>query len=351
MRRIPELDALRGVAILMVLVYHTEYAVTSGPRPTRLLWLGVDLFFALSGFLITEILLRKPTARGSLLHFYARRALRIWPAYYLLVLFVWLFGTPLFGAPLRGTTLVHYLTFTQNVPFAPTDLAFHPALRSTWSLAVEEQFYLLWPPLTLWLGRKAMATLLASLTLLAVVARAQGGWFEQLVTRGDALALGSLLAVVLTGRATGATVRKGTIVTLAGTGILALAGSLGLHFVRRLASLRTLTAGVSAMVVFSLDVFCFNLASVCLIGLCYCRTGKGWLAPLRWRPLVFLGQISYGIFLYHRPIFRIVERAVGPMGYASLWVIPLLYVPSIVAAAVSWHVLEQPFLRLKCRFH
>jgi peptidoglycan/LPS O-acetylase OafA/YrhL len=104
------------------------------------------------------------------------------------------------------------------------------------------------------------------------------------------------------------------------------------------------------MDVFSADVFCFNVASVCLIGVCYCRTGHGWLAPLRWRPLGYLGQISYGVYLYHRPIFRIVERAIGPDGYASLWVIPLLYGMSLLAAVVSWNMIERPFLRLKDRF-
>jgi peptidoglycan/LPS O-acetylase OafA/YrhL len=175
MRRIPELDALRGIAILLVLVHHTEFAVLYAPELTRLMWLGVDLFFVLSGFLITEILLRKPKDRGFILNFYARRALRIWPPYYLLVLFVWLFGTPLFGSSLQGRALVHYLTFTQNVSFAPMELAFHPALQSTWSLAVEEQFYLLWPPLTLGFRRRALAVTLTGIILLAVVVRAEGG--------------------------------------------------------------------------------------------------------------------------------------------------------------------------------
>jgi len=349
MRRIPELDALRGIAILMVLVYHTEFAVVFVPMPTRFLWLGVDLFFVLSGFLITEILLRQPKDHGFILNFYARRALRIWPAYYLLVLFVWLFGAELFGSSLQGKSLVHYLTFTQNVPFAPRELAFHPALSSTWSLAVEEQFYLLWPPLVLWLRRRTLVIPLVVVILLAVVARADGGWRLQLVTRGDALALGSLLAVVLSD-STQAAMRRPRIVTaVVGTGVLAFAGSLLFHRARRLASIRTLTAGVSDMDVFSVDVLCFNLASVCLIGLCYCRTGHRWLAPLRWRPLGYLGQISYGVYLFHRPIFRIVERAVGPDGYASLWVIPLLYGTSLLAAVISWNVIEQPFLRLKDR--
>jgi peptidoglycan/LPS O-acetylase OafA/YrhL len=350
MRRVAELDALRGVAILMVLVYHTEFALGFAPTTTNRMALGVDLFFVLSGFLITEILLRRTQSGGFLLRFYARRALRIWPAYYLLVLFVWLFGAPLFGAPLCGRTLVHYLTFTQNVPFAPSQLAFHPALRSTWSLAVEEQFYLLWPPLTVWLRRRALAIPLAGIMLLAVISRAEGRQLNQLVTRGDALALGALVAVACARSAQGAPGRPGMVGALAGTEVTVLAGTLGFHLARRLTFVRSLTSGIPAMTIYSVDVFCFNLAAACLIGLCYCRTGHPWLAPLRWRPLGYLGQISYGLFLYHRPIYRIVERSVGPEGYASLEVIPFLYATSFLAAVVSWHLLEQPILRFKDRF-
>ena len=246
MRRIPELDGLRGIAILMVLVHHTEFALVHAPWLAHRLWLGVDLFFVLSGFLITEILLRRPTGRGFVRNFYVRRALRIWPAYYLLLLVVWLFGAPLFGEALRWGPLFYHLSFTQCVPFAPGYLAYHPALRSTWSLAVEEQFYLVWPPLTLWLRRQALAVLLAAIVLVAIIARAEGGWLHQLVTRGDALALGSLLALYLTGTAPGAARRLRTVAALAGTGGLAVAGALAFHLVRRLALVRTLTAGASA---------------------------------------------------------------------------------------------------------
>jgi peptidoglycan/LPS O-acetylase OafA/YrhL len=171
-----------------------------------------------------------------------------------------------------------------------------------------------------------------------------------LVTRADALALGALVAVAVADSPQGAPVRPPRVAALAGVGVIVFAGALCFHLARRLALVRTLTAGVPAMTIYSVDVFGFNLAAACLIGLCYCRAGHPWLAPLRWRPLGYLGQISYGLFLYHRPIYRIVERSVGPEGYASLEVIPFLYATSLLAAVVSWHFLEQPILRLKDRF-
>jgi peptidoglycan/LPS O-acetylase OafA/YrhL len=102
--------------------------------------------------------------------------------------------------------------------------------------------------------------------------------------------------------------------------------------------------------IFALDLFFFNATAACVIGLCQCWTGHRLLAPLRWRPLGFLGLISYGMYVYHRPIFLVFARALGPEAYASFWSPPLYYAASLAVAIASWNLIEQPILRLKEHF-
>ena len=144
MRRIPELDALRALAALVVLLFHLN--------PPRFFfgWTGVDLFFVLSGYLITTIILDHQGQRGFLRNFYARRGLRIWPIYYI-ALFAVVATAPLVPRdrrpPLNG--LGYYVTYLQNITLyqlrPPPE--FHIAFDHTWTLALEEQFYLIWPAL------------------------------------------------------------------------------------------------------------------------------------------------------------------------------------------------------------
>jgi peptidoglycan/LPS O-acetylase OafA/YrhL len=268
-------------------------------------------------------------------NFYARRALRIWPIYYLVVLVTFLFGSTLFRARLPWRDFVHYLTFTQNVPFAKFQLAWHPALRSFWTLMVEEQFYLFWPPLVYFLRSRWLVAVLVALVGLGLDARYERLWYNQLVTHIDAMALGALMAVVLPwasnrGRITSTVMWLGLM-----TGIAPFA-------VRLVAD--------GGRLVFALDLLFFNATAACVIGLCQLQTGHRLLAPLRWRPLAFLGVISYGVYVFHRPIFLIFARALGPEAYASFWWPALYYAASIAVAIASWFLIEEPILRLKERF-
>jgi peptidoglycan/LPS O-acetylase OafA/YrhL len=207
-RRIPSLDGLRAISIGLVLVSHTIQALH---RPTLARYtidlidlgkLGVRVFFVISGFLITNLLLAEKSKRGhiSLPHFYLRRTLRIFPPYYALLLFVGMAAH--WGALVldRGD-MFHAMTYTMN---------YHPErawpLGHTWSLAVEEQFYLIWPAVLLWLGIDRGLWLAAGFVFLApairlgllagtpkdfLLHRAVGNSFE---TVGDAIAIGCLLA-------------------------------------------------------------------------------------------------------------------------------------------------------------
>ena len=194
MQRVKELDSLRGLAALTIVLYHLRL------ERFGILGSSVDLFFVLSGYLITKIILSNTVTTHFLITFYMRRGLRIWPIYYLL-LFVLVVVFP--ALPAVGTLddLPFYLTFTQEIaryrPSSPP--TFPSAFRHTWSLAIEEQFYLLWPPLIWLLGRKGLPLLSLSLMTLSAAARASGLSAFILITHCDGLALGGLLAGVLAG--------------------------------------------------------------------------------------------------------------------------------------------------------
>ena len=185
--RIPALDGLRGIAVLLVMIYHFSYAwgfsaspvVTVYARLSGVGWMGVDLFFVLSGFLITGILHDCRGRDGYFSSFFARRSLRIFPLYYAFVLLVlplsvWLQtgdAAPAVAALRdRGGW---YLGYAVNFMVAldggwATSM---PHTEHLWSLALEEQFYLVWPPLVLLLSRRALIRTSAVLVVVALAAR------------------------------------------------------------------------------------------------------------------------------------------------------------------------------------
>src|ERR1035438_3416002 len=173
---VPQLDGLRGIAILAVLLYHlggrfpalhVEFATIYG-------FAGVDLFFVISGFLITGILLDSVGSEHYFRNFYVRRMLRIWPLYFALLAFVFIL-LPMVVPALRGRIFAQchpwqsYLVFAQN--FFVRDFGIGP-VGVTWSLAIEEQFYLVWPLLLFLLPRKVLPAFLIGIVLLSPVVRA-----------------------------------------------------------------------------------------------------------------------------------------------------------------------------------
>ena len=147
--RVLELDGLRGLACLTILAYHIR------PAAVPYGWTSVDLFFVLSGYLITAILVRHRGSPGLLKSFYARRGLRIWPIYYLTIVVLVILG-PWLPRPTSWNGLGYYLTYTQNIPryWSGRVPAFSPYLNHFWTLANEEQFYIVWPILVITLGRR-----------------------------------------------------------------------------------------------------------------------------------------------------------------------------------------------------
>ncbi len=338
--RVRELDGLRGVACLLVLAYHIKpHAVPGG-------WAAVDLFFVLSGYLITAIILKGAGGKRFLTNFYIRRGLRIWPIYYLTA-FVLILASPLLPRPSDFTGLPFLLTYTQNIQRYWSNAApeFTPYLSHTWSLAVEEQFYVLWPPLVCLVGRRGVIPLAVGLAVLSVGARVSGYHWWLLLARGDGLALGAILAAILPERG-----GMGGRLTLVRP-VLGVAGVAAFVYIAAL----TAAGGMSTVGTPRWPgptILAFNVLACAVVGLVVCNQGAALLRPLRGRVLVWLGTLSYGLYLYHYVMLLLADdlaRWLG-LGGRPFWREALTIAVIIGLAALSWRFVERPLLALKDRF-
>jgi peptidoglycan/LPS O-acetylase OafA/YrhL len=341
MRRMTELDSIRGLAALGVMIYHLD--------PPAFLFKGVrvDLFLILSGYLVTTIILSKGNAGNFHLVFQMRRALRIWPLYYMILAVLVLVNSYL----IRSTAidaLPNYLTFTQNIQRYWTDSVpqFKWYYTHTWSLALEQQFYLIWPLAIGLLGRKRLVPLSLSLLAISVAARAYGYHWWLLIARSDGFALGSILGILFADPE-----RVETSQRLYRRGLtLSLAGSLAFLVATLPYSLQF--DFETAMSLWpSLTILGFNLVYFSLIGLVLTQSGHPSLRILRNRRLCDLGTVSYGLYLYHPLVFLSVSRLGQYLELGEAWWIELVkLVASIIAASLSWRYIERPILVLKNHF-
>jgi peptidoglycan/LPS O-acetylase OafA/YrhL len=320
MKRIPQLDCVRGIAILAVFFYHA--------LRIKMLWMGVDLFFMLSGFLITGVLMHaKHLTLGRFLgQFYAKRARRILAPYVVTLVLV----TVLFGAGwMRHWYLYFFLTnllFPLHIP--------HPVpFDSLWSLAVEEQFYFAWPLAVYFLDERKLHRVCVLLIALAPVLRAslhfQQHWAIYQLTpfRMDLLASGALLWIEWK-RNRERIERHGTRLGVC----LALAGLLGLGL---LAKFHLSTEGNTR----TGNVFIYESALfICFGFMLYALSGQhiGWA---RSRPLAYVGRISYSMYLAHLCIVVVLSDLFSEI-VATAVGLPL----TVAYAAVSWHLMESRLL-------
>ena len=332
----PQLDGIRGIAILLVLGVHTEGRFVGGI-------LGVDLFFVLSGFLISTLLLTERLETGNInaAHFYARRALRLLPALTVAIALIVVLGR-LPGA--RPTDLAIgipvVLLYAMNWVIVYT----HRPLGNFgpfWSLAIEEQFYLVWPwAIRKWGDVRRLPEILVAIAVVIMVTRT--GWALEhwrgsndfTFFRADGLLLGAALAVVLVRREHVELLR---ILSARWVAPVALAG-----FAVPIAVLVVRTNNPIGSVAYG----CANVAGVALIGSVVLVPGSLVGRVLRTRPLVALGRVSYGIYVFNFTIFTLV--------YAQHWTTPItLAVDYSAIAAItltSWFLIEQPALRFRRRF-
>ncbi|HXM46171.1 MAG TPA: acyltransferase [Bryobacteraceae bacterium] len=344
-RHISALDGLRGIAVLMVICFHFWQGFARGPYTIvgRLaVWgqTGVDLFFVLSGFLITRILLDSKGNQDFFKNFYVRRILRIFPLYYATLCAVY-FVAPLMGTgqwtPWRQASWFWF--YMQNIPmtFAPS-LAIGPA--HFWSLSVEEHYYLLWPLLVARLDCKRLlrvCVLAVGVSLLTRVILFRYGAFYFTLARLDGLAIGSALAVL-------ARSNSSALGRLAGParGLLAGLGVL-------LAATQLIASGSGQPVVQVLKSTLIAVVYACVIILSTeNKLGRSLGALLSSRALRSVGKYSYGMYVIHPFMLGWLHgTGIVPFGFPGLVVSMVL---TYAAAWLSWTVLEHPFLKLKRHF-
>lgn len=339
MKRVLELDALRGISAVVIMLAHIRL-IPGTP------WVlsAVDLFFVLSGYFITRTILANRRSNYFLPNFFVRRALRIWPAYYA-ALAACLLINPAIKWDNPTHAWPYYLTFTQNVHeyFGIATPLFSVMFLHTWTLAIEEQFYVMWPLLMFRAGRTQTLLIILSFATLPGLLRASGYSSYLLFTRCDGLALGGLLAFVMADKD---------------------------WVARRLGSLRSafVLVGVSALIVpmiagrywdsVSSVLFTTRAAIVYfgLAGFILIEQGRPILRPLRDPRLCHLGLISYGLYLYHPLVFgplpklyrRFLVRKLGVPSHAWLEAAAMILV-CVAIAELSRCLLEDPILALKDR--
>ena len=344
----PSLDGLRAIAVLAVMAFHANLPFARGG------FIGVDIFFVLSGYLITTLLVREQARSGTIAlgRFYMRRTLRLLPALLALVvvLHVWSFWWILPGPvwQLRRETVATLLYMANWAEIAGI-LSPLGCFSHAWSLAIEEQFYIVWPLVlramlgtfsrTVVLG--VVAAMAAASALLRAVLLQGPETFSRVFhgsdTRAETILVGCFLALLLQTPSALVPARwSGVTRGLAGVAVLVLAvlavfASTTSEWMLR--SGFSITALAAALVVLELQV-----------------SPQGLLArSLAWKPLASVGMISYGLYLWHWPVFLTAFLMFPPVSPAdpSFTETAVRFAATFVMASVSWFLVERPFLRWK----
>jgi peptidoglycan/LPS O-acetylase OafA/YrhL len=346
---IAALDGLRGLAILSVMFFHATLSRASAPRPSGG-FLGVDVFFVLSGFLITALLLKEWDQKGSiaLRSFYARRALRLLPALFVLMAVILLVPGVFYSSQRPWWDAMIAAAYATNwVRAFGGDVEF---FGHTWSLTIEEQFYVIWPLLLvglLRLGVRRRVILLVVLVAIAVPTVLRVDLWEGPVsvkrlyygldTRFDSLLLGCLVAFLASWNVIPRSERALKMIRLA-------AAVAAVVLVVLIAN----ATEESQLTYFGLGVIACASVAVLLVHLIYCPSRLSDLI-LANRPMVWVGRISYGLYLWHDPIFfgMLNPTRMGKVGVTGVGLMAVRFVAAFVAATVSFYLLERPLLRIK----
>jgi peptidoglycan/LPS O-acetylase OafA/YrhL len=350
----PALDGLRGTAILLVVLYHNFSFIPFFNYG----WLGVDLFFVLSGFLITDILMNTMNTKNYFRNFYARRVLRIFPLYYLsLVIFILLL--PLFpGFPLNMSYYQEYQwwfwTYLQN-----WTLVFHynehaVALNHFWSLAVEEQYYLIWPFIIILIRSPRKLLILCLATLIIVIMARLYIWTHRisfpsyqwlfLFTRIDGILIGSMLAVLYK-------INKDALRTYTTWLILLLAGfNFLIYFIK----------GDPAFPAWAIAGYTTFAAVFALLVYESVKKDNKVINAIFTNPVLrFLGKYSYGFYIFHWPVFLLAKPytdritsglTVSGSQFQMVLSAIVASIAGLLVSIASFHLFEKHFLKLKKHF-
>jgi peptidoglycan/LPS O-acetylase OafA/YrhL len=336
-RRIPQLDVVRGLAILVVMFHNISlrYPLFHSDKLSSNGWMGVDLFFVLSGLLITGILLDTKQSAGYFKNFYVRRCLRIWPLYYSLLFFMFVVVRFLSRSEFHAVIETSspwwaFPLFLQNFLLPVSTNAAGP-LGVTWSLAIEEQFYLVWPLVVRFcscpqLGRLAIAEICLAPALRYYLSLHRVDLYTNIFCRLDGLMAGALLALLIRSDnfAPSKVLKRAWILLLLAAPLAFLTEAFGARWI----------------------VFSFTaLASAAFVFVAMFSQRKWLKTVMTNRFLVYTGTISYGLYLLHKiPIGMVQVLHLDRHPYLPL---PFIFVASYGLAALSWNLLEKPFLSLK----
>ncbi|WP_095589974.1 acyltransferase family protein [Actibacterium ureilyticum] len=331
-----DIDGLRTVAVLPVLFHHAEFSWISGG------YIGVDIFFVISGFLITSILMTEiREGRFSILNFYERRARRILPALSAVLVFCIPFALALMTPEEFkdfSQSLIATLLFVSNVLFWLETGYFHPdaeekPLLHTWSLAIEEQYYIFLPVFLFLMWRYQRRYLLLSIVAIALASLAFSEWawrniptanFYLIFSRAWELFAGSICALIAAKvGAGGQNTGRANLLSLAGLGMIAVA----------LFGFEDATPFPSIFAV-------LPVLGVALI-LLYSRQGSITFALLSLAPIVFIGKISYSLYLWHQPLFAFAR--IQSTGELTDTIYLVLIGATFVLAVLSYYFIETPF--------
>lgn len=332
-----EIDGLRALAVIPVILYHAGFTLFSGG------YVGVDVFFVISGYLITTIIHDEIlSGHFSIAHFYERRARRILPALFFICLvsipFAWIWMLPAAFKDF-GHSLIAVSLFSSNILFSGENDYFTTAaelkpLLHTWSLAVEEQFYLFFPLLLLLFRRLRTTALFAVLALISIASLMLADYasvryptanFYLLITRAWELGIGAMLAI-------------------------------GLPFMRQPRHLTAQSLSILGLIVIGCSIFYYDetlpfpglwgllptLGTVLIIA--YARPGTLAAGVLSLKPVVAIGLISYSAYLWHQPLFAFARIS----RVDNTQVLLLLSGASMLLASFSWRYIEAPFRNHNC---
>jgi peptidoglycan/LPS O-acetylase OafA/YrhL len=353
----PAIDGLLAWAVFGVILFHLHlWGMALG-------WAGVWLFYVISGFLITGILLDAKSRPHYFRNFYARRTLPIFPIYYLLLILICV------AAAYNGTTVRdvgYYVFYIQNRPLGSTQFkpAFPITYNHTWTLAVEEQFYLLCPLIVRFLSASLLPWLCVALIFVAPLARAcilhfthnQSVSLTPLICNVDALGVGGILAIWIRGNRLGMAKAAASLKIKHGLEILSLAILVIILSIVLSYGHRAYWNSTDSMPSVNVNIVFATVLSLWFASLVfYVAVWDSWLRRiLSHRLLVHPGRISYGIYLFHYPVLTYSGswlRAVNPhLGNSRIVLVLVTLLVSYMLALASWRFLETRFLRLKRQF-
>ena len=350
------LDGVRGVAVLLVFISHFHWILSPDPFLTKVTpwhfinrtfeagFMGVDIFFVLSGFLITSLLMkdRSTNQKNLFKRFYRRRALRLLPALYaLLIADFFVSRWENFPGDIQWRTTWHAILFLNNWNIVNNFGEAQNDLGHLWSLGIEEQFYLIWP-LTIWLlaklkiPSKMMIPLILFASLVVMVHRTSlwndgTSWIILYIrtdTRLDSLLIGAMFAYVYRHFQVPSKILN-SVATLSFLGLVYIKYVLDKSpFIFEMGW--TIIALLAGFIILSVAEGAFFIQKV-----------------FTWRPLTMIGKVSYGLYLWHMPIFVLFGRHVTS-GSRPLRLLIGIILASVVTS-LSWYFVEKPFLNIKNR--